>query len=97
MAVPEIYSKILRKLSDKTQKGEVDWKSTSEENTFVVNFKEFSLVTKQYYDGQEQEEYVTFRLLDPMGKTIDSFRIGEHHVEWGTSYLNCTMVPAGRL
>lgn len=81
--VPEIYSKIIGKLAAKAKRGEVDWKSTSQEGTFLVNFKEFSLAISTYYSDQEHENFVSFRLLDPKGKVIDYFTVAETDDEWG--------------
>ncbi len=80
--VPEAYSKIIAKLATKTKRGEVDWKSTSDEDMFLVNFKEFSLTIGTYYNDQEHENVVSFRLLDPKGKVIDYFPVAETD-EWG--------------
>jgi hypothetical protein len=80
MAVPEIYSKILRKLSDKAKKGEVDWKSTSGEGVFLVNFKDFSLSVGLIYDN---EEFIYFQLRDNRGKDIDFFKVSENDPKWG--------------
>lgn len=79
--VPNIYSKIIQRLAQKTEKGEVNWETTSSPNKFLVNFKNFSMAVDTFW-SQDGEEGVSFELLDPNGKRIDYFSVPDSDAEW---------------
>lgn len=81
--IPDIYQAIFDKLVARTQKGEVNWKPTTKENTFLVNFKEFSLsITRGQYADADSMEYVQFQIRNNVGKTIDDFYIDQTYYGW---------------
>lgn len=77
--IPERYKDIVKKLAQRTDNGEVNWKSTSHEKMFVVDFKQFSLSINPYYDNRD---HVRFSILDSEGNEIDDFHVGEGEAEW---------------
>jgi hypothetical protein len=80
--IPERYKDIIKKLSQRTNDGQVNWKPTSNEKMFVVDFRQFSLSISSYRDGYDNRDYVGFGVLDSEGRDIDDFRVGEGEAEW---------------
>jgi len=84
--IPERYKELVKKLSQRTNDGEVSWKSTPNEKTFVVDFREFSLSIDSYYSRRDSSEYVNFQILDSDGEVVDYFGVSEGESEWFLSH-----------
>lgn len=84
--IPERYKELVQKLSQRTNDGKVNWKSTSDEKTFIIDFREFSLSISSYYSRRDSSEYVNFQILDSDGEVIDYFNVSEGDTEWFLSH-----------
>ena len=84
--IPNAYKEIFDKLSEKTSRGEVDWKPTSSESTFIVNFTGFSLSMTYGRNVLEQTKYVQFIIRDSEGMKVDSFTITHKEPIWDTAH-----------
>ena len=75
------YYELIEKLVDKTNSGDVNWKSTADNQRFLVYFKDFSLSV----DGgitPDDNDYVRITLWNDLGKQIDSFLLMENEKHW---------------
>ena len=70
--IPEAYSDLLRKLGEKTARDEVNWQTSTDDTTFIVDFKEFSMAIKYRYSERAPSD-VFFMLYDDKGTQIDTF------------------------
>lgn len=79
--VPDAYRKLITKLALRTSKGEVNWRTTSEEGKFIVNFtKGFTVSVSHYW--YESQDFVKVSILDSEGKEIDFFVIDDGDNDW---------------
>ncbi|MDP2047085.1 MAG: hypothetical protein Q8L00_12840, partial [Deltaproteobacteria bacterium] len=77
---PNTYQEIFDMLVERTSRAEVDWKPTSSENTFIVNFQGFSLsITHGSTLGLP---FIKFEIRDSQGLKVDSFIIEEIEKYW---------------
>ncbi|HLL75458.1 MAG TPA: hypothetical protein VK421_09330 [Pyrinomonadaceae bacterium] len=58
-------------LYERTQKGQVNWESTPDEDAFVVHFSELSLSIRSGYD-EDGDEFVSISLRNQNGRVIDN-------------------------
>jgi len=84
--IPESYRELIDKLSRRTNDGKVNWKSTSHEGTFIVDFREFSLSIMSGYDSEENESFVRFTILNSAGQELDYFLVTERESRWLFAY-----------
>ena len=65
----EKFAKLIRRLSEKTQGGQLDWEATAQEDTFSVSFANYSVHIS--YDEREDNQYFMITIVDSAGNTID--------------------------
>lgn len=82
--IPEDYTQVIELLFEKSSKNELNWRPTSNEEKFLVNFEKFS-ISITTGGGEGDLPYILFNVLNESGKTIDNFYVG-HGEEW---YDNC--------
>jgi len=84
MSVPELYNNVLVGLLQKSQKKEVIWNTTTDANTFIVYFNEFSLSIRQKCRGDfnNPETWITVDIINDDGENIDGFEIDEGDNDW---------------
>lgn len=83
--IADEYVSLVGKLLDRTKSGEVNWKSTANENEFMVYFKKFSLSVSSSYDNHSQEEQYVISLRNESGAEIDRFWLEPHEEQWKTA------------
>jgi hypothetical protein len=77
--------KLLRKLLEKTEDGEVDWEETVEEDAYRIGFKD-GLVSISKFTGSAGEAGFRFTLRNAEGKEIESgFAVSPNFTDqvWG--------------
>lgn len=83
--IPEMYIEIIDKLADKTREKEINWKPSSQEKIFLVNFPSFSISIREVYyiDVQRRKKgRIEFNVINDDGDKIDSFSVNEDDVQW---------------
>ena len=80
--IPKAYLEIINMLVARTSREEVDWKPTSNENIFIVNFPGFSLSMSYGKILISQLHIVDFIIRDSEGMKVDSFRVEEGEPDW---------------
>lgn len=80
--IPDTYKEIYDILVKRTSAKEVEWKPTSNESTFIVNFPGFSLSMSYGKDLFTQEYYINFVIRDSEGMKVDSFKVEKGEADW---------------
>jgi hypothetical protein len=89
MSIPVQYNDVIRGLLQKSQESNVVWNTTTETNTFIVYFDNFSLSIRQHYNSDFNNNYhetwITVDLIkNDNGDKIDGFMLEEGDNDWGT-------------
>jgi hypothetical protein len=83
--LPSQYEELFEKLSERTQRGAVNWHPTADENEFVVYFRGFSLSVR-FYESERDASEMYFKIRDDSGKEVDTFWISENDIRWEMAY-----------
>lgn len=70
--IPNAYEGLVNKLYTKTMKGQANWRQTADDNTFLLDFDEFSL-TIHYQSCNQEPDWIRLELRDETGNSIDGF------------------------
>jgi hypothetical protein len=86
--MPVQYNDVILGLLRKSQASNVVWNTTTDANTFIVYFDNFSLSVRQHYnsdfDNNCHETWITVDLIkNENGDKIDGFMIEEGDGDWG--------------
>jgi hypothetical protein len=89
MSIPVQYNDIILGLLRKSQENNVVWNTTTDANTFIVYFDNFSLSIRQHYNSDFNNNYhETWMTVDLIknenGDKIDGFMVEEGDGDWGT-------------
>jgi hypothetical protein len=89
MSIPVQYNDIIQGLLQKSQESSVVWNTTTDSNTFIVHFNNFSLSIRQHYNSDFNNNYhetwITVDLIkNDNGDKIDGFMLEEGDNDWGT-------------
>ena len=72
MSIPNKYFGVLEKLKRKSERGEVNWKETGKENTYIVSFDKFSIgISKSA--SIENGWCVRFYISDKSGRILEDY------------------------
>lgn len=71
------YFELVEKLIHRTKEGKVNWKSTANEDEFIVFFNDFSLSIYISRVGFGPVSHVVISLRDDTGKEIDRFDLDD--------------------
>ena len=80
--IPAQYEVILKQLLEKTITGKANWKATSSDNQFLINFKTFSLKVWRYSHPYDDSSGIAFAVYNDQGKKIDDFSVEEGDKQW---------------
>jgi len=80
MSIPNKYFGVLEKLKRKSERGEVNWKETGKENTYIVSFDKFSIGVSKSYD-QLYRSFVRFYISDKSGRILEDYDIDKDNME----------------
>ena len=87
MSIPAIYNEVISGLLLKTKASGVVWNKTTDNDTFIVYFSNFSLSIRQShksdFNNNYRESWITVELIDENGDRIDSFSVEEGDDDWG--------------
>ncbi|MBP7528499.1 MAG: hypothetical protein KA801_11260 [Syntrophorhabdaceae bacterium] len=72
--IPDSYSVMINKLCDKTLEGKINWKTTADDNRYLIDFRDFSLTTTLYIPAIGDKN-VAIHLWDKNGRVIDYFHV----------------------
>ena len=75
------FSALVAQLAERTAQGKVNWKGTSNDNEFVIYFRQFSLAMRRGISG-EDDSFIVFSLRNDGGKKVDEFYVWERSEEW---------------
>jgi hypothetical protein len=92
--IPDIYKDLVLRLHQKTLQNQVNWKTTAENNTYIVYLKDFSLTLWSYQDNNA-EGVVLVNIINSDGDTIDQFYTSESELDY--SILDETFSAARRV
>jgi hypothetical protein len=89
MSIPVQYNGVILGLLQKSQKSNVVWNTTTDSNTFIVFFDNFSLSVRQHYNSDFNNNYhetwITVDLIkNNTGDQIDGFMLEEGDDDWDT-------------
>jgi hypothetical protein len=89
MSIPVQYNDVILGLLQKSQESNVVWNTTTDTNTFIVYFDNFSLSIRQHYNSDFNNNYhetwITVDLIkNDNGDKIDGFMVEEGDDDWGT-------------
>jgi hypothetical protein len=65
------FDELVNRLYERTEKGQVNWQPTSDEDEFIVYFQDLSLSMRTGID-EDEDEFITIALRNQSGKTVDS-------------------------
>jgi hypothetical protein len=81
MSIPVQYNDVIQGLLQKSQENTVVWNTTTDSNTFIVYFNNFSLSIRQHYNN---ETWITVDLIkNDNGDKIDGFMVEDGDDDWG--------------
>jgi hypothetical protein len=81
MSIPDNYHDIINGLLIRTRAKEVRWNTSSDSNTFMVYFANFSLGI-YLRDNQQDESLARVELINNNGEKIDDFWINDQDGDW---------------
>jgi hypothetical protein len=89
MNIPVQYNDIIQGLLQKSQEGDAVWNTTTDTNTFIIYFNNFSLSIREHYNGNINNDYhetwITVDLIkNDNGDKIDGFMVEERDDDWNT-------------
>lgn len=76
------YYQMINRLTERTIEGDVNWKTTSDENQFIVYFKQFSLSVRNGHDRHEEIDFISISIHNNTGDVIDGFFVTEGDNHW---------------
>jgi len=99
MSIPELYNKVIYGLLQKSQKNEVSWNTTTDNNTFIVYFDKFSLSISQkhHVDFNNPETWISIDIINDDGENIDGFATEEGDNDWTKIYELFTLARRSAL
>lgn len=73
------FNLILDKLLERTEEGKLEWKATSNENTFLVVLKDSSISVSYEFDEYDGSQCFIFNFRDENGETVSSINLTEQN------------------
>lgn len=89
--IPENYTSIINNIVEKTKAGKANWRETSDPDTVLLSFSEYSFMlcksepnqwTRMMTMAGTPTTTIEFRLISNEGKIVDSFELRQRDEHW---------------
>lgn len=74
---PDIYERLIEKLTHRTEYGTALWEATSKPDTFKIEMQSGGITLGALYDANIKQNVITLRVYNDSGEMIDQIDYGE--------------------